>query len=103
MLGVPQRRVGGDAVGAGVQSCHCGDVAEVVVVSRAPGAGKSTLAAPLARALKFPLLAKDVIKESLFDSLGLYAPRRSSAWGRRPLSRWRPGSSCRARRAMDAR
>jgi hypothetical protein len=38
-------------VGAGVQSCHCGDVAEVVVVSGAPGAGKSTRAAPLARAL----------------------------------------------------
>jgi predicted kinase len=54
----------------GVQSCDCGDVAEVVVVSGAPGAGKSTLAAPLARALGFPLLAKDVIKESLFDSLG---------------------------------
>ncbi len=42
----------------------------MVVVSGAPGAGKSTLAAPLARALGFPLLAKDVIKESLFDALG---------------------------------
>jgi predicted kinase len=45
-------------------------VNEVVVVSGAPGAGKSTLAVPLARALGFPLLAKDVIKESLFDALG---------------------------------
>jgi predicted kinase len=45
-------------------------VREVVVVSGAPGAGKTTLAVPLARALGFPLLSKDTIKESLFDSLG---------------------------------
>jgi predicted kinase len=45
-------------------------VREVVVVSGAPGAGKSTLAVPLAHALGFPLLSKDVIKESLFDSVG---------------------------------
>jgi dephospho-CoA kinase len=45
-------------------------VRQVVVVSGAPGAGKSTLAVPLARALGFPLVSKDVIKESLFDSLG---------------------------------
>lgn len=76
-----QRRVGGDAVGAGVQSCHCGYVAEVVVVSGAPGAGRSTLAAPLARDLGFPLIAKDVIKESLFDSLGqLDADPLASSW-----------------------
>ena len=41
-----------------------------MIVSGAPGAGKSTLAAPLARALDFPLLTKDVIKQTLFDCLG---------------------------------
>lgn len=43
---------------------------EVVVVSGAPAAGKSTLAGPLALTLGFPLLSKDVIKEALFDHLG---------------------------------
>lgn len=43
---------------------------EVVLVSGAPGAGKSTLAAPLASQLSFPLLSKDIIKETLFDQLG---------------------------------
>lgn len=43
---------------------------QLVIISGPPGAGKSTLAAPLARALRFPLLSKDVIKESLFDSIG---------------------------------
>src|SRR2546423_2291362 len=43
---------------------------QVVLVTGAPGAGKSTVAAPLASALGFPLLAKDTIKEALFDALG---------------------------------
>ena len=52
----------------------------VVIVSGAPGAGKSTLAGPLAGELGFPLLSKDVIKETLFDHLGHVADdeRRSS-------------------------
>jgi adenylate kinase family enzyme len=41
-----------------------------VLVSGLPGSGKSTLAPPLARALDLPLLAKDVIKEALWDALG---------------------------------
>lgn len=42
----------------------------IVVVSGAPGAGKTTLAYPLAAALGLPLFAKDTIKECLYDSLG---------------------------------
>jgi predicted kinase len=41
-----------------------------VVVSGLPGSGKSTIAKPLAAELGLPLLARDRIKESLWDSLG---------------------------------
>jgi predicted kinase len=44
-------------------------VTAVVLVSGAPGAGKSTLAVPLSRALGLPLLSKDVIKEQLVATL----------------------------------
>jgi predicted kinase len=40
-----------------------------VIVSGAPGAGKSTLAGPLAARLGLPLIAKDRIKETLFDHI----------------------------------
>lgn len=43
---------------------------QLVLVSGAPGAGKSALARPLAALLGLPLLSKDVIKETLFDVLG---------------------------------
>jgi predicted kinase len=46
----------------------------VVLVNGLPGAGKSTLAPPLARALRLPLLSKDVIKEMHADVLGADPP-----------------------------
>ncbi|MGW3951047.1 AAA family ATPase [Streptomyces sp. NPDC004752] len=45
--------------------------AAFVVVSGLPGSGKSTLARCLARHLDLPVIDKDVILESLFDSLGV--------------------------------
>jgi len=45
-------------------------VRRVVVISGAPGAGKTTLALPLAERLSWPLITKDHIKETLFDSMG---------------------------------
>jgi predicted kinase len=41
-----------------------------VIVSGAPGAGKSTLARPIADQLQLPLITKDAIKEALMDVLG---------------------------------
>ncbi len=41
----------------------------VVLVSGAPGVGKTTIAQPLAAMLGFALLSKDTIKEALFDAL----------------------------------
>ena len=46
----------------------------VVLVSGAPGAGKTTLAGPLSRQLGLPLIAKDVIKERLVATLPLPPP-----------------------------
>jgi predicted kinase len=53
----------------------------VVFVSGAPGAGKTTLAVPLAAELGFALVRKDRIKETLHDALG--APPADLAWSRR--------------------
>lgn len=54
---------------------------QVVFVSGAPGAGKTTLAVPLAAELGFALVSKDRIKETLHDALG--APPPDLAWSRR--------------------
>ncbi|RYY10872.1 MAG: hypothetical protein EON55_15455 [Alphaproteobacteria bacterium] len=42
----------------------------IVIVSGAPGAGKTTLAVPLAQQLGFALFSKDLVKETLTDALG---------------------------------
>ena len=53
----------------------------MVLVSGAPGSGKTTLAVPLAAELGFALLSKDRIKETLHDALG--APASDLAWSNR--------------------
>lgn len=42
----------------------------LVVVSGMPSSGKTTVAEELARRLRLPLIAKDAIKESLYETLG---------------------------------
>ena len=42
----------------------------LVVVTGPPASGKTTVARPLATELGLPLLAKDAVKETLFDVLG---------------------------------
>jgi predicted kinase len=51
----------------------------VVLVSGAPGAGKTTVAGPLAAELGFGLLGKDTIKEVLADALELGAGEAAGA------------------------
>jgi predicted kinase len=55
----------------------------LVLVTGPPGAGKSTLAGPLAAALRLPLLSKDMIKERLYDSLGPVGSDDADDWSRR--------------------
>jgi glucokinase len=50
----------------------------VALVNGVPGAGKTTLALQLAAELEWPLLSRDLIKETLFDTLGI----ADRAWSR---------------------
>jgi len=54
---------------------------QMVFVSGAPGAGKTSLAVPLAAELGFALVCKDKLKETPHDALG--APRPDLAWSRK--------------------
>jgi len=54
---------------------------QVVFASGAPGAGKTSLAVPLAAWLGFALVCKDKIKDTLHDALG--APQPDLAWSRK--------------------
>jgi predicted kinase len=56
-------------------------VRRLVYVSGSPGAGKTSLAGPLAAELGYALLTKDLIKETLHDALG--APEPNLAWSRK--------------------
>jgi len=51
----------------------------LILVSGAPGAGKTAIARELTMGLGVPMVSKDAIKESLFDSLG----RSDREWSRR--------------------
>jgi predicted kinase len=51
----------------------------ILVVTGPPASGKSTIAAELARRLALPLIAKDEIKETLYESLGV----GDRAWSQR--------------------
>jgi predicted kinase len=53
---------------------------EIVVVSGAPGSGKTTLATILAPALDMPRIGKDLIKETLWDTIE--ASPRDREWSR---------------------
>ena len=54
----------------------------LIVVSGPPCAGKTTLARRIAQEFRLPLVAKDDIKESLFDSLGWQDREWSKKLGR---------------------
>ena len=56
--------------------------AALVLVSGAPGVGKTTLARMLARDLCMALLSKDTVKETLGDSLGVESVDLSQRLGR---------------------
>ncbi len=51
----------------------------LVIISGAPGTGKTTLGRRIAAELRFPFIGKDDIKERLFDTLGV----GDRAWSRK--------------------
>ena len=73
----------GVGTGTGISSdTDTGFRRRIVTISGAPGAGKTTIARPLARALTMPLFAKDSIKERIHDVLTETGPVEDG-WSRR--------------------
>ncbi len=50
----------------------------LIIISGLPASGKTTISIELAKEFSLPLIGKDTIKESLFDSLGV----KDRAWSR---------------------
>ena len=75
----------GDTIRRGRRRCVIlGGVSRLVYVSGRLGAGKSSLAFPLAAELGYSLVTKDLVKETLHDAL--YVPgddELDQAWSRR--------------------
>jgi predicted kinase len=60
-------------------------VSRIAYVSGRLGAGKTSLAAPLAAELGYSLVTKDVVKETLHDALYVQGGGEiDRAWSRRP-------------------
>lgn len=57
-------------------------MATLVVVTGAPGSGKTTIAGSLATRLRLPLAAKDDVKETLWDEVGSGNVGRFSLYGK---------------------
>jgi predicted ABC-type ATPase len=59
----------------------------LIVVSGAPGTGKSTVAAALGAALRFPVLSLDPVKEALDPRLASDRAKARIGHGRHPIHR----------------
>ena len=57
-------------------------VPSLIIVSRLPGSGKSTLSQQIAAHFSLPLIQKDMVKETLCDVLGCTTLSQSQLYGR---------------------
>ncbi|MCW5851929.1 MAG: ATP-binding protein [Anaerolineae bacterium] len=61
-------------------------VPRLIIIGGPPGSGKTALARALAAHVTLPLMSKDMIKESLFDSLGWHDRAWSMRLGRASIA-----------------